>query len=79
MSRYYTMMQVCDLLNVTRPTVDRWIRDLGFPPRTYLGKRRPTRMRTRYGEIVTKRSNCRIGFERAKVDAWIDSREVQTP
>lgn len=34
-----TMSQLCERFGVTRWTIHRWIRDLGFPPSKRIGRR----------------------------------------
>lgn len=77
---YYSLDEVCALFaNVKRPTIARWERDLGFPPRTYLGKKEPTSSKSKYGEPYTARSKCRIGYDKVKVRKWAQSRPVADP
>lgn len=76
MKLFYSMLQVCELFGVARSTIDRWERECGFPPRVYLGHVAPVRLhdKTTRRYLRTKRSNCRIGFPKAEVDAWTKAR-----
>lgn len=70
------MAEVCELFGVSRTTIDRWEQDCGFPKRVYLGHVAKVRLceKTSRRFLRTKRSNCRIGFPVAEVDAWAQAR-----
>jgi transcriptional regulator with XRE-family HTH domain len=77
MRLYYSMKEVCEMFGVTRATISRWEHPktgCGFPQRVYLGLRKPVSYATGLGKRITKRSNCRIGYPIAEVDAYNELR-----
>jgi predicted DNA-binding transcriptional regulator AlpA len=77
MKLYFTMREVCQMFNVSRPTIGRWEDPksddyCGFPQRVHLGP-----VHTSSNKLGgKKRSNCRIGFPVDEVDAWDAARKA---